>query len=78
MSDCNHEKIKCMVCHRYVGVSDQVVPTAAAIARIKELEGIVEDLQLELMQYERKTPPPISRGKGYPGCLIEGKQHEAS
>ena len=74
MSDCNHEKIKCMKCHRYVGISEQVVPTTEAIKRILELEGIIADLKIELASYTRDTPPPMR--KGYPAGLIRGNQHE--
>lgn len=82
MSDCNHEKIKCMKCHRYVGISDQVVPTAEAVKRIQELEEEVRVLKANLKIEEklnsdlttRNTRPPMR--KGYPGGLLRGNQHD--
>lgn len=69
MSDCNHESIKCMKCHRYVGIHEQIVPTAPAVARIRELESQVERLQNQLARYE---PPPAR------DCAIGGLQHECT
>ena len=50
MSDCNHDLIKCMVCHRHVGIQDQKIPTAAAVAKILELENEIRDLKLQIRQ----------------------------
>ena len=69
MSDCKHEKIKCMQCHRDVGIHDQVNQIGPALLRIALLETEVEELKGRLRSYE--NPPKIGRRKGWPAELLQ-------
>lgn len=71
MSDCNHESIKCMKCHRYVGIHEQVIPIAPAIARIKELEMEVLMLKAQLEAFKLTDIKEIHHEIG-------GLQHECT
>ena len=68
MSDSKHEKIKCMQCHRDVGIHDQVNQIGPALLRIAVLETEVE--RLEKILFEQKPKIPITFRKGYPGYHV--------
>ena len=71
MSDCDHSVIKCMKCHRYVGIHEQTIPVNPAVQRIQELEAEVRALTHEVVmlraKYVRKSPARPATG---------GMQHE--
>jgi hypothetical protein len=76
MSDCNHERIKCMVCHRDVGIHEQHIPDNIAVARIQELELQVKELEGRLRLFTNKSK--IGIPKGWPKGSLQGYQHEAT
>ena len=69
MSDCDHSVIKCMKCHRYVGIDEQVIPVNPAVQRILDLEEEVLVLKAQLSMYKVTNVREAYSGKG-------GMQHE--
>jgi hypothetical protein len=76
MNDCNHSKIKCMQCHRYITQGNVPITNAfagPALARIKELELEVLKLKSDLECFQitdtREIVSPTNKAvmKGWPG-----------
>ena len=74
MCDCDHPKIKCMVCHRYVDSVPSTVPlnVAPAIERIKELEGENAHLRnrIAILEGFVKTIQNINLAEGDPNASL--------